>query len=283
MEYEIVTFNNASFGDIRTVVIDNATWFAGKDVADALGYKNSRDALANHVDAEDKTVLQRSSVATLENHIPKEVLPIEFVRADIPNRGLTIINESGLYALVLSSKLPSAKEFKHWVTSEVLPSIRKTGNYHQPKGKELLALALVEANEMLTTLEKENQDLKLDIAHKTEKIIDLTPKAIFADRIADSKGTVSVRDLALILTDNGYKISSPELFRWLREKGYIYKKSPKAKQKYISDGLFKLRTSVTPDGYNIFSSTRVTGKGMKYFLEKFLPNKTEYKYTLEVK
>lgn len=98
-------------------------------MAEALGYANTKDALINHVDKEDKRILQRSEIATIENHIPKDVFPVNFVSGDIPNRGLTIINESGLYALIFGGKLESAKKFKHWVTSEVLPSIRKTGSY----------------------------------------------------------------------------------------------------------------------------------------------------------
>lgn len=103
--------------------------FVGKDVAEALGYSNTRDALATHVVYEDKRIIQRSEIATLENHIPKSALPMDFVSANIPNRGLTAINESGLYALIFGSKLESAKRFKHWVTSEILPSIRKNGIY----------------------------------------------------------------------------------------------------------------------------------------------------------
>ena len=100
--------------EVRTVTINEEPYFVGKDVAEILGYSNSKDVLAKHVDAKDKQVIQRSQNATLEN---------------TPNRSLTIINESGLYSLILSSKLPQAKKFKRWVTSEVLPAIRKHGGY----------------------------------------------------------------------------------------------------------------------------------------------------------
>ncbi|NCE63710.1 toxin Bro [Pseudoflavonifractor sp. 524-17] len=106
-------FNNPEFGTVRTVEIDGEPWLVGKDVASALGYADTKSALSDHVDAEDKRIIQRGQIATL----------------DIPNRGLTIINESGLYSLVLSSKLPGAKKFRRWVTAEVLPSIRKDGRY----------------------------------------------------------------------------------------------------------------------------------------------------------
>ncbi len=110
---DLQIFSNSEFGSIRTITIDGNPWFVGKDITEALGYSNSKDALKQHVDPEDKRLIQRSQNATLE----------------IPNRGLNVINESGLYSLILSSKLPSAKKFKRWVTSEVLPAIRQTGYY----------------------------------------------------------------------------------------------------------------------------------------------------------
>ena len=109
----IEIFKNEEFGSVRAVVIDNDPWFVGRDVATALGYANTKDALAKHVDHEDKRIIQRSSGATFE----------------IPARGLTIINEPGLYSLMLSCRLASGKRFKRWITAEVLPTIRKNGFY----------------------------------------------------------------------------------------------------------------------------------------------------------
>ena len=114
---ELQIFKNDEFGDIRTMNINGEPWFVGFDVADALGYKNQSDAIMKHVAEEDRRVIQKSQITTL---------------ADVPNRGFTFINESGLYALMFGSKLDSAKRFKHWVTSEVLPSIRRTGSYQKP-------------------------------------------------------------------------------------------------------------------------------------------------------
>ena len=111
MTSELKVFENSTFGQVRTVEIDGEPWFVGKDVAEALGYSNTRKALADHVDGEDKT-----DGVTIRDSIGREQKPV-------------IINESGLYCLILSSKLPGAKEFKRWVTSEVIPSIRKTGGY----------------------------------------------------------------------------------------------------------------------------------------------------------
>jgi prophage antirepressor-like protein len=106
-------YENEEFGQVRAVSIDGASWFVGKDVAKALGYSDTKSAIQDHIDTEDKRIIQKGQIATL----------------DIPNRGMTIINESGIYALIFGSKLESAKRFKRWVTSEVLPSIRKTGAY----------------------------------------------------------------------------------------------------------------------------------------------------------
>ena len=115
MNNELINFHHEMFRDIRAIERDGELWFVGKDVAEALGYSVARKAIRDHVDEEDKQIL------TFQNGT--------FESQEIPNRGLTIINESGLYSLVLSSKLPSAKKFKHWVTAEVLPSIRRHGAY----------------------------------------------------------------------------------------------------------------------------------------------------------
>lgn len=129
MSKEIQIFKNDEFGQVRGILINDEPYFIGKEVAEVLGYANSKDAIQKHVDKEDKQIIQRSQFATLE----------------IPNRGLTIINESGLYSLILSSKLPNAKKFKRWVTSEVLPQIRKTGSYQIPKmSKELQAIFMID-------------------------------------------------------------------------------------------------------------------------------------------
>lgn len=148
---ELQIFNSEEFGDIRTVTIENEPWFVGKDVAEALGYGNSRDALAAHIDDEDKTIIQKSDFPTLE----------------IPNRGIVVIKESGLYSLILSSKLPNAKRFKHWVTSEVLPTIRKTGSYQKPMTLEeqlqIVAKGTLEVKEEIRKVNEDLQEFKKDM------------------------------------------------------------------------------------------------------------------------
>lgn len=125
---ELQIFNNTEFGAIRAITIADDPWFAGMDVAKALGFKNTKDAIISHVDEVDRRIFQRSDFATFGNSIA------EF---NIPNRGITFINESGLYALIFGSKLESARRFKRWVTSEVLPSIRKTGSYRSGGPEDL--------------------------------------------------------------------------------------------------------------------------------------------------
>ena len=143
---ELQIFNNEEFGNIRSLVIDNEPWLVGKDVAEALGYGNPRDALSKHVDEEDK----RSNVA---------------IHDGSQNRNMTIINESGLYALVFGSKLLSAKKFKHWVTSEVLPTLRKTGSYAKvPTDPRELLMLTIKAHEQtaqrVDVLEEKVSDLE---------------------------------------------------------------------------------------------------------------------------
>ena len=155
---KVKIFNSEEFGDVRTVTINGEPWFVGKDVADILGYQNGSRDINRHVHEEDRQNYQNGTF-------------------DSP-RGMTIINESGLYALIFGSKLESAVRFKHWVTSEVLPAIRKTGSYQAPQGKELLALAVLEAQKTIDEQSKAIERMK--------------PKVIFAKavetRLREEKG-----------------------------------------------------------------------------------------------
>lgn len=166
--------------EVRTLTIDNDPWFVGKDVADILGYSNSKDALSKHVDTDDKQVIQRSQNATF----------------DIPNRGLTIINESGLYSLILSSKLPQAKEFKRWVTSEVLPTIRRRGAYvTNQKAIEIttnpsaLADFLQGITDQVKILEHKNEILQHELREAQKQ-------ARYLDLIIESKASLRVTQIA---------------------------------------------------------------------------------------
>lgn len=245
-EIQLFNFENH---EVRSLLLNNEPWFVGKDVADVLGYSNSRKALNDHVDDEDKEVLTSRNV-TLEN---------------IPNRGITVVNESGLYSLILSSKLPSAKKFKRWVTSEVLPALRKTGQYQvkELSGSELMAKALIEAQSVLAAKDKQIEEMK--------------PKALFADAVATSHTSILVGELAKILKQNGIDMGQKRLFAWLREKGYLIKRQGTdynmPTQKSMDLGLFEIKEGsyVNGSGVNITTKTpKVTGKGQQYFINKFL-------------
>lgn len=264
---ELQIFKNEEFGEIRTVTIDNEPWFVGKDVATALGYSNTKDALISHVTEEDKRILKRSEITTIENHLPKDVFPVNFVSGDIPNRGLTIINESGLYALIFGSKLESAKRFKHWVTSEVLPAIHKHGGYiagqENMSDEELLAKALMVAQSKI----EENR----------QQIEELKPHAVLGHAITTANTSILVGDLAKILKQNGIDIGAKRLFRWMRENGYLIKRKGTdwnlPTQRSMEMELFEIKESVHIDGNGCNKITRtpkVTGKGQEYFVNKFL-------------
>lgn len=245
---ELQIFKNEEFGEVRTVTIDNEPWFVGKDVATALGYKDTSDALKKHVSEDDKRILKPGEMPTLK----------------MSNYGAYIINESGLYALIFGSKLGSAKRFKHWVTSEVLPTIRKTGRYQMqtPQGKELLALAVLEARKTIEAQAAEIGRMK--------------PKEIFADAVATSKQSILIGQLAKLICQNGHEIGQKRLFKWMRENGYLMKSGSDYNmpmQRYVEQGLFEIKESsiANPDGSTrLTRTTKVTGKGQQYFINKFL-------------
>lgn len=242
---KVKIFNSEEFGDVRTVTINGDPWFVGKDVAAALGFTNPRDAISTHVFDEDKGV---ESIDTLGG-----------------KQKMTVINESGLYALVFGSRLKSAQRFKHWVTSEVLPAIRKTGSYQAPQGKELLALAVLEAQK---TIEEQSKAIER-----------MKPKVIFANAVETSHTSILIGDLAKLLKQNGVETGQKRLFEQLRNEGYLMKTGSSRNmptQRYVADGLFQIKETVisNPDGsVRMTKTTKVTGKGQQYFLNKYLKNK----------
>lgn len=242
---KVKIFNSEEFGDVRTVTINGEPWFVGKDVAEILGYSNTRKALADHVDGEDKL-----DGVTIRDSIGREQSPV-------------FINESGLYALIFGSKLESAQRFKHWVTSEVLPAIRKTGSYQAPQGKELLALAVLEAQK---TIEAQNAEIER-----------MRPKEIFADAVKASDSSILIGDLAKLLRQNGVDIGQKRLFEYLRNHGYLIKRKGSdwnmPTQKSMNMGLFEIKesTHIDGNGCNIVTRTpKATGKAQIYFVNKFV-------------
>ena len=239
-ELQLFNFEN---NQLRTLLINDESWFLGKDVADILEYTNTAKAIRDHVDEEDKLT--------------------ERIVLSGQNREVIFINESGLYSLVLSSKLPSAKRFKRWITSEVLPQIRKTGSYATPQltGEELMAKALIEAK---SVLERQNK-----------QIIEMKPKALFADTVAASDSSILVGQKAKLISQSGCKMGQNRFFSWLRENGYLCSKGenynmPTQKSREMDLIEIKIRTVTNPDGsVRETKAPVITGKGQIYFINKF--------------
>ena len=274
MKLEVTTFRNPEFGEIRAVLINGAIWFVGKDSATALGYSNTKAALADHVDDEDKRILQRSEIATLENHLSKDAFPVNVVRGDVPNRGLTIINESGLYSLILSSKLPGAKRFKRWVTAEILPSVRTHGAYMTP---EVIERTLTDPDyiiQLATTLKMEQQKRRA----LEEKVKADAPAVFFAEAVTGADTNILIRDMAKLLAQNGADIGGNRLYEVLRRDGYLIKSGSDYNmptQRAMELGLFFVKETprIAKEGAVIDRTTKVTPKGQKYFINRYAPKK----------
>lgn len=243
-------FKNEELGEVRVVTIEDEPWFVGKDVAELLGYSNISDALLSHVDEDDKRLIQKSENATFQ----------------IPNRGMTIINESGLYSLVLSSKLPTAKAFKRWITGEVLPSIRKHGAYMTP---ETLEAAILNPDTMiqLCTALKEEQDKRkvLEVANATLTVDNqiMKPKADYFDELVDRNLLTNFREAAKQLS-----VPPKKFVTFLLDHKYIYRdKKGKLQpyQQYVESGLFNLKECVNEKTGWGGTQTLITPKGRETF------------------
>lgn len=249
---DIKIWENPEFGELRIVEMNGEPWMVGVDVAKALGYAAPRNAIASHVDEEDKTsALIRG---TGSNYKSMAIL----------------INESGLYSLVLSSKLPGAKRFRRWVTGEVLPSIRKDGGYIKTApgmtDADIMAKAILLAQKT--------------IEGQKAQIAEMTPKALFADAVSASSTSILVGDLAKLIRQNGMDIGQNRLFDWLRNNGYLIRAKGMSwnmpTQRSMDMGLFEVKeTSIThSDGHiSVNKTVKVTGKGQIYFVNKLVPKK----------
>lgn len=242
--------------EVRAVEINGEGWLVGKDIAEALGYSNSSDALKTHVDEEDKK---------------------KIVFSDYPqfgNKGAVLINESGLYSLVLRSKLPGAKKFRRWVTSEVLPQIRKTGGYipirEEMSEAEIMAKALIISQK---TIEKKDELLKAKDKEIKDLSQDLTQKNRFINQIAVSQNSLKVEEVAQIASKQGIKIGRNKLWDKLREWGLIKKNSKyDPKQEYIDREYFEVVEGTKENSKGVFTykTTRVLGKGQVYIIKRLL-------------
>lgn len=237
--------------DVRTVTINGEPYLVGKDVAEILGYSRPDNAIRNHVDDEDKLVHQFS--------------------ASGQNRNMTVINESGFYAMVLSSKLPRAKEFKRWVTSEVLPTIRKHGMFATDELLDNPDFAIA----TLQKLKEEREAKKLLEATIEEQ----RPKVIFANAVSASHTSILVGDFAKLMRQNGLNFGQNRMFSWLRENGYLISRKGNSwnmpTQKAMDLGLFEIKETTInhSDGHiSINKTPKITGKGQLYFADKLLNN-----------
>ncbi len=259
---EIKIFQNNQFGEIRVIVENDEPHFSASDVCIALGYSNPRKAVSDHVDSEDVTKRDTLTAGGIQQ--------------------LAYLNESGVYSLVFGSKLEGAKLFKKWVTSEVLPSIRKNGAYMTESTIEM-ALSNPDFLIQLATNLKMEKAKRLEAEQKQAQAEQLNeimqPKALFADAVSTSDKCVLVSQLAKILNQNGVDMGQNRLFQWLRDNNYLCTKGDyynQPSQKAMELGLFELKetTILKPDGNTIISTTtKVTGKGQIYFVNKFLVKK----------
>lgn len=253
---ELQIFNSPEFGQIRTIERGGEPWFVGKDVAEALGYANARNAVPDHVDDEDKLRTQ-----------------IEYAGQ---KREVTLINESGLYSLVLSSKLPGAKQFKRWITSEVIPSIRKHDAYMTPDKLEEVLLSPDTLIQLAQNLKDEQEKRKA----LQEQVEAQRPAVLFAGAVETSKSSILIGELAKILKQNGINIGQNRLFEWMRQNGYLTRRNGSdynmPTQRAMEMGLFEIKETsiVHADGHTSISKTpKVTGKGQVYFVNLFLSRK----------
>lgn len=242
---ELQVFNNEMFGNVRVLLQGDEPWFVAKDVADTLGYQNGSRDVNRHTDEEDRT-----KTMVFDGNQNKETI---------------LINESGLYSLVLSSKLPNAKQFRRWVTSEVLPSLRKYGSYNMNIPRTLPDALKAYANE----IEEHN---------KTKALLEeQKPKVLFADAVNASHTSILVGDLAKLLRQNGLDIGQNRLFEKLRQEGYLIKQKGESynmpTQRSMDMKLFEVKESTftNPDGStHITKTSKVTGKGQIYFANRYL-------------
>lgn len=243
---EIKIFENTQFGQIRVIERDGEPWFVGKDVAEILGYSNTRGALAKHVDEDDKGVAKCDTLGGAQE--------------------VAIINESGLYSLVLRSNLPAAKQFKRWVTSEVLPAIRKSGGYIKTDAgmtpEEIMARAHVIAEDTLRRLEQKNRELTADVSRLTVETQIMAPKADYFDLLVDRNLLTSFRETAKQLG-----VKEKAFIRWLLDRKYIYRDQKGKLMPYAGkhEDLFEVKECTNEKTAWAGTQTMITPKGRETF------------------
>ena len=250
---ELQIFKSHEFGEIRTTIQNGEPWFVAADVCKALVIKNNRDAI-NRLDNDEKNT-------------------VALTDGNRGNPNTTIVNEAGLYSLVLGSRKPEAKAFKRWITHEVLPTIRRTGGYVN-SAEAFIGHYLPHADESTRTMFR--AQLKA-IEELNAKIEADKPKVLFSDAVSSSDTTILVGEMAKILKQNGVDIGQKRFFEWLRQNGYLIKRKGSEwnmpTQRSMELGLFEIKESTHLDGNgcNITTKTpKITGKGQQYFIGEFL-------------
>lgn len=244
MDNNLRVFTNEEFGSVRTVTIDGEPWFIGKDVATALGYAEPRSAVSKKVESEDRGVAEMATPSGIQK--------------------MTVINESGLYSLILSSKLPTAKKFKHWITSEVIPSIRKHGIYMTDN----LLDAVIDNPEVLQGVIKKLKADKSKTAVLEQQLKTALPKAMYFDKFVDPGYALCFRDTA-----KEFEIPQKCFINLLIEHGFIFRNSKgelRPASKALEKGLFILRDYTNPCNRHKGTYTLVTAKGKKFIYEYFV-------------
>lgn len=250
---DIQIFSNPQFGEIRTLADDaNDPLFCAKDVATALGYADTADAISRHCKSGKKVFHPHAN--------------------GVGGVNMVFITEKDVYRLIMRSNLPDAEKFQDWVCDEVLPTIRKHGVYATPQTIDNLLADPDNAIKVFQTLKEERQLRQIAEA----KIEADAPKVLFADAVVGSKSTCLIGELAKIISQNGYPIGQNRLFQWMRDNGYLGKHGERyniPNQQYVEMGLFELKKGVRSgnDGVmKVTMTTKVTGKGQAYFINKFL-------------
>lgn len=245
----IKSFNHDQLGQVRCFMTDDGkVFFLATDVAKGLGFRDA-NSMTRTLDDDEKGT--------------------QIVRTPGGEQQMTVISESGFYHAAMKSRVEKAKEFRRWVTKEVLPQIARTGGYipirEEDTPEQLMARALIVAQK---TIEMKDEI----IAQKNAVLTAQRPKVLFADAVTSQEDSILISEMAKLLTQNGYEIGRTRFFRWLRENGYLFRKSTEPIQKWVERGIFDTHVTIINTNHGQLESitTKVTGKGQQYFIDLFL-------------
>lgn len=242
---QIKTFNHEQLGLVRCFMTENGkVFFLASDVAKGLGFRDA-NSMTRTLDEDEKGT--------------------QIVRTPGGEQKMTVITESGFYHAAMKSRVEKAKEFRRWVTNEVLPQIARTGGY----------IPVKEEDDEKTILCKALLIYKRTVEEKDALIEQQRPKVLFADAVTSQEDSILISEMAKLLTQNGYEIGRTRFFHWLRENGYLFKHSTEPIQKWVERGIFDTHVTIinTNHGQRESITTKVTGKGQKYFINLFIHNR----------